>query len=114
MGDAAHRRRAGRPVLRVVRVHRRRARTRDRAGVSGPELASLSLADPPERWRGLGFGVGGGGTRIGGVGLELGVAGEGIVGWELRGLDAPVEIDGLPWASPGQERADAEHPNGAI
>jgi catechol 2,3-dioxygenase-like lactoylglutathione lyase family enzyme len=84
-----------------------------------PELAALAIADPPERWRALGFAVAGSWLRLGSVRVELGRSGEGIVAWELRGSES--EIDGLlglglglgpaPEPSPG---ADASHPNGAV
>jgi hypothetical protein len=82
--------------------------------VNRPELVSLSLADPPERWSALGFGVGDGPMRVGGVGVELGVAGEGIVAWQLRGVDQGAELDGLRWRSSGDPpSSDTPHPNGA-
>jgi hypothetical protein len=84
--------------------------------VSRPELVSLSLADPPERWRALGFDVGDGSMRVGAVSVGLGAPGEGIVGWALRGVEAGVELDGLPWreAAPAGSEAAAPHPNGAV
>lgn len=84
--------------------------------MSAPELVSLSLADPPERWRALGFGVPGASLRVGGVAVELGAPGEGIVGWRLRGVDSGTEIDGLSWSLSGEDPAGPEdaHPNGAL
>jgi hypothetical protein len=84
--------------------------------VSAPELVSLSLADPPERWRALGFGVRDGRMRVGDVGVELGAPGDGIVAWRLRGVESGTEIDGLPWSASGEDQAepDAAHPNGAL
>jgi hypothetical protein len=83
-----------------------------------PQLAELSLADAPERWRALGFAIEEPGVVvIGGVTLRLGVPGHGITGWALRGVDpALTSVDGLPTAAsaeppPPQARA---HPNGAI
>jgi hypothetical protein len=85
--------------------------------VSGPRLASLTLSDPPERWRALGFGVTGSRLRIGEARLVLGAPGEGVVGWQLRGLDDAVEIDGLPWTdSPDEDDTERSpsHPNRAV
>jgi hypothetical protein len=87
--------------------------------VSRPELVSLSLADPPERWRALGFGVLDGRMRVGDVEVELGAPGDGIVGWRLRGVEPGSELDGLPWsasasASASAAKSDAAHPNGAV
>lgn len=84
--------------------------------MSRPELVSLALSDPPERWRGLGFSIADSSLRVGDVGLELGAPGEGIVGWRVRGAESSEEIDGLPWSD---SRADpsqwqASHPNGAV
>ena len=92
------------------------------SGTARAELAALSLADPAERWERLGFAVADGVVPLGGVQLELGAAGTGIVGWRLRGLDTSVdaaqcvEIDGLPTdATPiHAPQAPREHPNGAI
>jgi hypothetical protein len=83
--------------------------------VTRPELVSLSLADPPEQWRALGFDVGDGPMLVGGVALELGAPGDGIVGWTLRDVDPLSELDGLPWRAPsGPPASDAAHPNGAV
>ena len=81
-----------------------------------PELASLSLADPPEGWRSLGFAVPDASLRMGGVALELGAPGEGIVAWSVRGVASGTEIDGLPWRGPCGDPAGADdaHPNGAV
>jgi hypothetical protein len=84
--------------------------------VSRPELESLALADPPERWAALGFSVAGSSMRVGQVFLELGAPGKGIVGWRLRGIDRDRELDGLPWLDSGDEPPGPElaHPNGAV
>jgi hypothetical protein len=86
--------------------------------MSPATIAELTLADEPERWAALGFAVGDGRCRIGGVELRLagGEAGKGIVGWSLRGLTG-TELDGLPTSS--SERpvlADPApvHPNGVL
>lgn len=84
-----------------------------------PELAGLAIADPPERWRALGFAVDENGElAVGEVRVTLGIAppGGGITGWSLRGLDRGGDIGGLPTtpaaAGPGPLRA--VHPNGAL
>jgi hypothetical protein len=91
--------------------------------VARPELAALAIGDPPERWEALGFDVRGGAVDLGGVSLELGASGTGIVGWALRGLAGPVtDIDGLPTttvsqsagATPRDRPGVAPHPNGAV
>jgi len=84
--------------------------------VSSARLASLALADPPERWQALGFALDGSRLRLGEVGLELGVPGSGITGWALEGTEPGLELDGLPWRGldgdhPG---SPARHPNGAV
>lgn len=61
-----------------------------------PELVAIRLADPPERWADLGFSVCDADVVLGGVRVQLGEAGEGIVGWRLTGLEPTSEIDGLP------------------
>jgi hypothetical protein len=62
------------------------------------ELAGLSISDSPERWEALGFAVRDGVRSVGGVRLTLGIAppGRGIVGWALRELAEPGDVDGLP------------------
>ncbi len=82
-----------------------------------PELAALQIADPPRRWAALGFTVLGGRLQLGGVTLELGVAGRGIAGWTLRGVDpGTTEIDGLATTVNGTRAAPPSSPlhvNGA-
>jgi hypothetical protein len=81
------------------------------------ELAGLAIADPPERWRALGFAVDDcDRVLLGGVQLALGVPGHGITGWTLRHASPDGDIDGLP-TSVTQQRPperDAAHPNGAL
>ncbi len=83
-------------------------------------LAALQIADPPERWAALGFAVRDGRTALGGVQLELGAPGEGIVAWAL---DPPVAaLDGLSVLAPGPSATaapappapDPAHANGAL
>jgi hypothetical protein len=82
-----------------------------------PELAGLAIADPPARWRSLGFSVGAGDRLlVAGVELALGVAGRGITGWTLRHAPPGAEIDGLPTSvteAPPPER-DGAHSNRAL
>ena len=74
-----------------------------------PELTALALADPPALWATLGFAVEDSRITLGGVWLELGLPGRGIVGWSLG------EIDGLPMFPPPPPPArPAAHPNGAV
>jgi hypothetical protein len=84
--------------------------------VSSVRLASLTLADPPERWQALGFAVEQSRLRVGEVGLVLGAPGSGITGWALDGPESELEPDGLPWSAPGGEATEwpGEHPNGAV
>ena len=84
--------------------------------MTGAQLAGLEIADPPERWRAVGFSVDADGqAALGGVVLQLGVKGEGITGWTLAGVDAAGDIDGLPTAVTSQpSAAPAQHVNGAL
>ena len=78
-----------------------------------PELAGLTLGDPPERWDALGFTVKDGELWLGGVCLQLGGRDRGIVAWSLRGVDG--DLDGLPTADAPPARAEpTPHPNGAL
>jgi hypothetical protein len=84
--------------------------------VSGAELASLALADAPERWRAIGFEVPDSSLTLGGIELALGAPGDGIVGWSVSGIEADAEIDGLPWVAARADApsSNAPHPNGAV
>ena len=81
-----------------------------------PELAELVIADPPARWRELGFDVDDRGhLDIGGVRIRLGADGAGITAWSLLRVNAMGAIDGLRspvprvlWPPPFKT-----HPNGA-
>jgi hypothetical protein len=82
-----------------------------------PELTALRLADAPERWARLGFAVAATALTLGEIRIELGQAGEGIVGWRLRDVDhATSTIDGLPTAVADSPATNAgpSHPNGAV
>ena len=81
------------------------------------ELAELGVADAPGRWAELGFAVAGAHLDLGGIRVNLGEPGEGIVSWTLRGVEV-AEIDGLATvAGSGEGGSSApagNHPNGAI
>jgi hypothetical protein len=88
----------------------------------GPALQALHIADPPERWRALGFRLEDRDVaRIGGIGVHLGAAGHGITSWEITGLrEDTSSLDGLPTraatdapSSPAPKLPAAQHPNGA-
>jgi hypothetical protein len=88
----------------------------------------FEVADPADAWTRAGFSVDSGACRIGGVAIRLvgrgggaapaatSGAGNGIVGWSLRGLPADVainEIDGIPTTrSESAPAAPTTHPNG--
>jgi hypothetical protein len=89
----------------------------DVAAATSPTLDELVLADPPERWAALGFAVTGDVLQLGCVRVRLAGAdaGQGIVGWSLRGL-AGGDLDGL-----ATDRAQSSppgpappHPNGIV
>jgi hypothetical protein len=87
-------------------------------GPPRPELAGLQIADPPERWRDLGFTVAPDGTiHLGGVSISVdGDAGaHGITGWTLRHVElAGAELDGLPTTvATSAPVPGVTHPNGA-
>jgi hypothetical protein len=80
--------------------------------MTSQRLAALQIADPPDRWAALGFGVDNDRLHLGEVELQLGLPGEGIVAWALD--PAVAEIDGLPVMVTPPLIAANEHPNGAI
>jgi hypothetical protein len=75
-------------------------------------LLALRIADSPERWRALGFEVGETGFSVGGVTIELGGEGRGIIGWAVEGL--VDELDGLGKFEGGQADGPSEHANRAM
>jgi hypothetical protein len=90
-----------------------------------PELAALHIADPPERWRALGFHVDERDVaHIGGIDVHLGASGRGITAWEITNLAVTdPSLDGLATTNAAATRAEAastanpppaEHPNQAI
>lgn len=83
-----------------------------------PELAELTIADPPERWRALGFDVDEEGyLDLGSVRIWLGSrnGARGITSWAMRYIDRPESIDGLDTREPLMRHPPpfATHPNGA-
>lgn len=74
-------------------------------------LQSLRVSDPPDLWRDLGFVVDEGACSIGGVVIELGSPGEGVIAWSVDGAGP---LDGLPAAGPPSRpgTSPAAHPNG--
>lgn len=80
--------------------------------MSGPGLIALDIAGPGEPWGELGLMVADEVTQIGEVTLRFGHEGEGIVGWVLRGVDGPRDLDGLAttWLpAPIEPSAPREH-----
>ena len=63
-----------------------------------PTISALSVSDPPDLWRDLGFTVDGSSCRIGSTVNDLGAAGDGgVLSWSLDGVDvAGDEVEGLP------------------
>jgi len=76
------------------------------------------IADPPEAWRAAGFSVDDDGvSSVGTVRLRFAGAGSGlgIVGWSLRGLPTPADIDGVATVpSTAEQSTPADHPNGVL
>jgi hypothetical protein len=80
-----------------------------------PELAALSIADPPEVWAELGFTVDAGSVDVSGVRHVLGAEGRGITGWSFRGAGERDEIDGVPFSLPSLDAPPTPaHPNGVL
>lgn len=84
-----------------------------------PAVATLTLAEEPDAWAAAGFKVDADGTcRLGSVRLVLAgpSAGQGLVGWALRGLDDASSrgLDGFPTkATDAGPVEPAVHPNTA-
>jgi hypothetical protein len=82
---------------------------------SGPRLAALQIADPPDAWARLGFTVDDGVVVVGGIELWLDAGGRGITGWTLRGLGRHGDVDGLPTGlTTDPAPPDVTHPNRAL
>lgn len=86
---------------------------------AAPEVATLTIAEDPSSWAEAGFTVDDDGTcRVGHVTLELAGrdAGNGLVGWSLRGLpDGDVDLDGFPTRATDRDRAEpASHRCSAV
>jgi hypothetical protein len=89
-------------------------------GTPEPELAELSITDPAERWRALGFEIDDeDNLDLGGVRIQLGLDGSrgatGIASWSFRRIKPIDSIDGLPTPAPRTLRPPPfqTHPNGA-
>jgi hypothetical protein len=85
--------------------------------MASASIDELTIADDPLRWSELGFAVDGDRCQLAGVGVRLaGVgAGEGILGWSLRGIES-TDLDGLPTTRserPAHPPAPA-HANGTV
>lgn len=89
------------------------------AGGGRAVLRGLRIADPPDRWRAIGFTVNHAELLLGDVTVELGTGagGEsGIVGWTLADIEPVDSIDGLATQVSHQPPAvgPSEHGNGAL
>ncbi len=82
----------------------------------GPRLTGLKVADAPERWEALGFTVSDRDrVDVGGVTVQLGVPGRGIIEWSLAGIEGYGDIDGLRTTdSDAPAPALVAHDNGAV
>ena len=76
-----------------------------------PEIASLTLGDPPGLWADLGFVVEADAAWVSGIRHLLTGAGNGIREWSLRGADALRELPVAAGDPPPAEPTPA-HPNG--
>jgi catechol 2,3-dioxygenase-like lactoylglutathione lyase family enzyme len=75
-----------------------------------PEIASLSVADPPELWSELGFVVADGASWVSGIRHALGGSGTGVVDWLLRDADGFDELPLGEGPTPLRQPTP-EHPN---
>jgi hypothetical protein len=79
-------------------------------------LDELTVGDEAAAWRDCGFAVEGEACVVGEVRIGFAPgAGEGLVGWSLRGVDS-VELDGLRTTVSERPPPEAapEHPNGVV
>ncbi|MFZ1153743.1 MAG: hypothetical protein WAN93_02440 [Solirubrobacteraceae bacterium] len=69
----------------------------DPSATSAPTIEEITIADDPERWQALGFTTAEGVVQLDAVRIVLAGqhAGQGILGWSLRGISSS-ELDGLP------------------
>jgi hypothetical protein len=78
-------------------------------------IDEIAIADEPGSWEALGFAVSSGVVQLGTVRIALlgRAAGQGILGWSLRGVSS-TELDGLPTTISRRppHPAAPEHPNG--
>jgi hypothetical protein len=79
--------------------------------VSRPELATLALPDPPQRWAALGFTVEDDAIAVGGMTIRLGAA----AALQMRDLADGHDLDGLPIVPSGADppKEPVEHEIGA-
>jgi hypothetical protein len=91
--------------------------TPDARNVRGATIDELVVADDPQRWESLGFAISSGACQLRAVRIRLAglEAGEGIVGWSLRGV-ASMALDGLPTtvSRAPPPAAAPPHPNGVV
>ena len=84
--------------------------------MAGPTVAAVRIAGPVRPWRDVGFTpTEDGRIALGAVQLQLGGAGQGIVGWVLTG-EGPAAVDGIPteWVASAAPRTATAHPNTAV
>jgi hypothetical protein len=78
-------------------------------------IDEIVIADDPGNWEALGFAVSAETVQLGTVRIALAgrEAGQGILGWSLRGVSS-TELDGLPTtiSKQPQHLGAPEHPNG--
>ncbi len=84
-----------------------------------PVLRGLRIADPPDRWRAIGFTVQDAELRLGDVAVELRpdeAREPGIVGWTLHGIEPVDSIDGLSTQVTEElsGNGSVDHENGAL
>jgi hypothetical protein len=82
-----------------------------------PSIDELTVADPPDAWRALGFAVDGDLCLLGEVRIRLAGrdAGKGLIGWALREI-AATELDGLRTSRSDRPPPPSAgpHPNGIV
>lgn len=83
-----------------------------------PALRGLRIADPPDRWRALGFTVRDAELHLGEVAIELRPSARsevGIASWTIAGIEPVDSIDGLATQVSSEPTAtSSDHENGAL
>jgi len=75
-------------------------------------LAALDIADPPSTWAALGFSVVDDTVWVDNVAHRLGLAGAGVVGWELWGVaDGALAAEGIPTVVVDEPEAPSPAPH---